>query len=96
MPLPLCSPLGEAGTLRCEAQEQHATPREASVAVQGPLADVWDRMEARVAETAALSPLIVSNGREDGFMMPDHLSAMAENVLRARANLVELREILNR
>ena len=60
------------------------------------LADVWDRMEARVAETAALSPLIVSNGREDGFMMPDHLSAMAENVLRARANIVELREILNR
>ena len=53
-------------------------------------------MEARIAETASLSPLIVSNGREDGFMMPDHLSAMAENVLRARANIVELRDILAR
>ncbi len=60
------------------------------------LTDVWDRMEARIAETANLSPLIVSNGREDGFMMPDHLSAMAENVLRARANIVELRDILDR
>ena len=60
------------------------------------LTDVWDRMEARIAETADLSPLIVSNGREDGFMMPDHLSAMAENVLRARANIVELRDILAR
>ena len=68
----------------------------ASVMDKRDLTDVWDRMEARIAETAALSPLIVSNGREDGFMMPDHLSAMAENVLRARANIVELRDILAR
>lgn len=68
----------------------------AEVLVKRDLTDVWDRMEARIAETAALSPLIVSNGREDGFMMPDHLSAMAENVLRARANIVELRDILDR
>jgi len=68
----------------------------ADVLVKRDLTDVWDRMEARIAETAVLSPLIVSNGREDGFMMPDHLSAMAENVLRARANIVELRDILAR
>ena len=60
------------------------------------LADVWNRMEAHVAEAANLSPLIVSNGREDGFMMPDHLSVMAENILRARANMTELRDILAR
>ncbi|MEM7523881.1 MAG: DUF2333 family protein, partial [Pseudomonadota bacterium] len=60
------------------------------------LADVWDRMEAHVAETAVLAPLIVSNGREDGFAMPDHLSVMAENILRARANMTELRDILAR
>ena len=53
-------------------------------------------MEAHVAEAANLSPLIVSNGREDGFMMPDHLSVMAENILRARANMTELRDILAR
>ncbi|MEM7269458.1 MAG: DUF2333 family protein [Pseudomonadota bacterium] len=60
------------------------------------LKDVWDRMEARIAEAAVLSPWIVSNGREDGFMMPDHLSVMAENILRARANMTELRDILAR
>ena len=60
------------------------------------LTDVWDRMESHIAEAAVLSPLIVSNGREDGFAMPDHLSVMAENMLRARANMVELRDILNR
>lgn len=60
------------------------------------LSDVWDRMEAHIAEAAVLSPLIVSNGREDGFAMPDHLSVMAENILRARANMTELRDILAR
>ncbi len=60
------------------------------------LADVWDRMEQHVAEAAMLKPLIVSNGREDGLFMPDHLSIMAENMLRARANMVELRDILDR
>ncbi len=60
------------------------------------LADVWDRMEAHVAEASVLSPLIVSNGREDGFATPDHLSVMAQNMLRARANMTELRDILAR
>lgn len=60
------------------------------------LADVWDRMEQHVAEAALLSPLIVSNGREDGLFMPDHLSVMAQKMLRARANMVELRDILDR
>lgn len=57
---------------------------------------IWDRMEQHIAEAAVLSPLIVSNGREDGFLMPDHLSVMAENVLRSRANMTELRDILKR
>jgi hypothetical protein len=60
------------------------------------LSQIWDRMETHVAEAAALSPSIVSNGREDSVLFPDHLSAMAANMLRARANMVELREILNR
>ena len=60
------------------------------------LADVWDRMEQHTAEAAALKPLIVSNGREDGLFMPDHLSVMAQKMLRARANMVELRDILDR
>ncbi len=60
------------------------------------LDDIWNRMEAHVAQAAALSPLIVSNGREDGFLMPDHLAVMAQAVLRARANMTEIRDILDR
>lgn len=60
------------------------------------LSQIWDRMETHVAEAAALKPSIVSNGREDSVLFPDHLSAMAANMLRARANMIELREILNR
>lgn len=60
------------------------------------LTDVWDRMEAHAAEAAALEPWIVSNGRADGTFTPDHLSVMAAHVLRVRANMVELRAILDR
>jgi hypothetical protein len=60
------------------------------------LTDVWNRMEQHIAEAAALSPMIVSNGREDGLFIPAHLSVMAANILRARANMTELRDILKR
>ncbi len=57
---------------------------------------VWDRMESHIADGARLNPWIVSNGAEEGVITPDHLSVMGEKVLRARANMVELREILDR
>lgn len=60
------------------------------------LVDVWNRMEEHVAEAAVLSPAIISNGREDGLIMPAHLSVLAANILRARANMTELRDILRR
>ncbi len=63
---------------------------------QSDLGQVWDRMEAHLAEGAELNPMVVSNGREDGAISPDHLSVMGQKVLRARANMVELRDILNR
>lgn len=63
---------------------------------QSDLEAVWDRLEQHVAEGARLDPMVVSNGREDGAISPDHLAVMGEKVLRARANLVELRDILDR
>ncbi len=60
------------------------------------LRQVWDRMEAHIAEGVRLDPMIVANGREDGTLTPDHLSVMGEKLLRARANMVELRDILDR
>ena len=68
----------------------------ADVVAQANLGQIWDRMETHIAESAALDPMIVSNGREDSLFAPDHLSAMAVNMLRARANMTELREILAR
>jgi hypothetical protein len=60
------------------------------------LTDIWDRLEAHVAEAAALDPLIVSNGARDGFLMPAHLAAMSESILRARVNMDEIQDILGR
>lgn len=60
------------------------------------LGDVWDRLERNVAEAAALDPLIVANGKRDGFLIPDHLAVMAENILRVRANVTEVADILDR
>ena len=58
--------------------------------------DVWDRLEIHMASAAALSPLMVSNGAEDGMLVPDHLAVMTERLLRARANLSEIRDVLSR
>lgn len=66
------------------------------VVVSANLGQIWDRMESHVAESASLEPFIVSNGREDSVFTPDHLSAMAANMLRARANMTEIREVLAR
>lgn len=66
------------------------------VIVTKQLGDVWDRLERNMAEAAALDPLIVANGKRDGFLIPDHLAVMAENVLRARANVTEIADILDR
>ncbi|MEM1315375.1 MAG: DUF2333 family protein [Pseudomonadota bacterium] len=55
---------------------------------------IWDRMEAHVAEGARFNPLIVSNGPLDGIFAPAHLAVMGEKVLRARANMIELRDVL--
>ena len=40
--------------------------------------------------------MIVSNGREDGWLMPTHLTTIGFYILRARSNLVEIRSILDR
>jgi hypothetical protein len=60
------------------------------------LTDVWDRLEEHVAEAAALSPLIVSNGSRDGFLMPAHLATMSESILRARVNMDEIQDVIGK
>ena len=43
-----------------------------------------------------IQPAIISNGREDGWIMPTHLATMGFYLLRVRSNLVEVRSVLDR
>ena len=55
---------------------------------------VWNRMETELRQTVDLDPWIISNGKEDGWIMPTHLTTLGFKILRVRSNLVEVREIL--
>ncbi|MFP3544811.1 DUF2333 family protein [Rhizobium sp. SIMBA_035] len=43
-----------------------------------------------------IQPAIISNGREDGWIMPSHLATMGFYMLRVRSNIVEMRAVLGR
>jgi len=60
------------------------------------LEDLWNRMEEHIKLAIELDPAVVSNGREDGWMMPTHLTTIGFYILRARSNLVEIRSVLDR
>ncbi len=55
---------------------------------------LWNRMEEQLRATIDLDPMIISNGREDGWVMPTHLTTLGFKILRVRSNLVEVRDIL--
>ena len=50
----------------------------------------------RPIRASAIQPAIISNGREDGWIMPTHLATMGFYILRVRSNLVEMRDVLTR
>jgi len=58
--------------------------------------DIWDNMHDHLKTAIGLDPWIVSNGAEDGLLFPSHLTAIGFYALRARANLVEIRAVLDR
>jgi hypothetical protein len=55
---------------------------------------VWNRMETEMRQTINLDPWIISNGKEDGWIMPTHLTTLGFKILRVRSNMVEVRDIL--
>lgn len=55
---------------------------------------LWDNMIGQLENAVDLDPLIISNGKEDGFMMPTHLTTMGFYILRVRTNLTEMRDVL--
>jgi hypothetical protein len=60
------------------------------------LITLWQSLEDQVTSALRIQPLIISNGREDGWIMPTHLATMGFYVLRVRSNLVEVRSVLDR
>ena len=66
------------------------------IVVEKSLTKVWDEMQSQLRSALDIDPLIISNGAEDAFVMPSHLSTMGFNLLRVRANMTEMRDILDR
>lgn len=58
------------------------------------LSGTWDQMLESFAAAAALKPLVVVNGKTDGLLLPNHLSSMGFHILRARAQIREISNIL--
>ena len=57
---------------------------------------IWERMIASMLEGAELQPLIVINGTPNAMVEPNHLTAQGFYLLRARTQLEELTDILQK
>lgn len=57
---------------------------------------VWANMLDSLRRAAELQPLIVRNGAPDGMLQPNHLAAQGFFLLRARTQLKEVSDILQR
>ena len=60
------------------------------------LKPIWVETLKQFQGALKVQPAIISNGREDGWIMPNHLSTMGFYILRVRSNLVEIRAIIDR
>ncbi|GIU66804.1 DUF2333 family protein [Candidatus Phycosocius spiralis] len=57
---------------------------------------IYDAMLADLASSASMAPMIVQNGSPNGVLLPNHLSTEGFYLLRARAKLREITDILQR
>ncbi|WOC16901.1 DUF2333 family protein [Pseudochrobactrum sp. MP213Fo] len=57
---------------------------------------LWDAMEQQLRSALDMQPVIVSNGRQDAWFTPSHLTTMGFHILRVRSNLVDIRQVLER
>jgi hypothetical protein len=60
------------------------------------LTSIWAGMLDQFRSALKIQPAIISNGREDGWIMPTHLATQGFYILRVRSNLVEIRDVLDR
>lgn len=57
---------------------------------------VWDEMEKQLRTALDMQPAIVSNGSQDAWFTPSHLTTMGFYILRVRSNLVDIKQVLER
>lgn len=57
---------------------------------------IWQRLVGSLMEVAALRPWVVVNGRPDALLQPNHLAAEGFYIQRARTQLYELIDILQK
>lgn len=67
-----------------------------SVLAEKHLDSIWDSMEKQLRDALDMQPTIVSNGRQDAWFTPSHLTTMGFYILRVRSNLVDIRQVLER
>nr|CAD6617841.1 hypothetical protein RTCK_03458 [Rhizobium sp. TCK] len=60
------------------------------------LGPLWAETLSQFRSALRIQPAVISNGREDGWIMPTHLATMGFYILRVRSNLVEVRSVLDR
>ncbi|AYD01778.1 DUF2333 family protein [Neorhizobium sp. NCHU2750] len=60
------------------------------------LTTLWSDTLKQMQAALRVQPAIISNGAEDGWIMPTHLAVMGFYTLRIRSNLVEIRSVLDR
>jgi hypothetical protein len=66
----------------------------ASIIDDRELGPAWDQMAASFNAAIALDPWVVTNGKPDGWIWPNHLSVQGFYLLRARTQLREITNIL--
>lgn len=59
------------------------------------LTAVWERTNTQLTDALDTQPIMVANG-SDSFIIKSHLESIGFDLLRVRANLVEMRDILDR
>ncbi|WP_075289689.1 DUF2333 family protein [Pararhizobium arenae] len=67
-----------------------------SVINQRGLGPIWTESIKQLRAALRIQPAIISNGREDGWIMPTHLATIGFYILRVRSNIVEMRDVLAR
>ncbi|MER8657265.1 DUF2333 family protein [Mesorhizobium sp. M0847] len=58
------------------------------------LQNLWDTMDAQFVSALRIRPLIIANGREDGWLLPNHLTTIGFYMLRVRSNMIEISNVI--